>query len=160
MHQALATEAQIERIHERIESGESMRSIARDIGCSVSTLWKALYATEERRERSARALERSAESWLDLGAEAILSSMSKSGDVDPAAARAYAQECARRAAIRNPRYRDNVQVEHRGQVSVQQLPTDDLMRIAAQALPAGDLVRLGAMDHSVSDAQSSCVDAG
>ena len=40
--------------------------------------------------------------------------MSKKGDVDPSAARAYAQECARRAAIRNPKYRDKMTTEIQG----------------------------------------------
>ena len=53
----------------------------------------------------------SAEAWLDKGLAKIESSMSKSGDVDPSAARAYAQECARRAAIRNPIYKDKAQVD-------------------------------------------------
>ena len=48
----------------------------------------------------------------------IESSLSKSGDVDPTAARAYAQECARRAAIRNPKYREQRGVEHSGEIKV------------------------------------------
>jgi hypothetical protein len=46
--------------------------------------------------------------------EAIESSMLKNSGVDPHAARAYAQECARRAAIRNPAYREKTGVEITG----------------------------------------------
>jgi len=40
--------------------------------------------------------------------------MSKSGDIDPHAARAFAQECARRASIRNPQYRERTSVDVTG----------------------------------------------
>lgn len=57
----------------------------------------------------------SAEAWLDKGLSTIGSALSKDGGIDAGAARAYAQECARRAAIRNPAYRDKQDINHGGQ---------------------------------------------
>lgn len=102
-----------EKILSRIEGGESQREIAASYKVSVSTLNGYINA-DDKCERSALAREMSAESWLDRGLDAIESALSKSGDVDPSAARAYAQECARRAAVRNPKYRDKVSAEISG----------------------------------------------
>lgn len=92
---------------ERIFSGESMPSIAASVGVSESTLSDYL-ARPEHIELSARARQDSAEAWLDRGLACIASALPKDGGIDASAAKAYAQECARRAAIRNPRYRDKV----------------------------------------------------
>ena len=144
VHQALATRQQIDEVLERIECGESMRDIADSIGCNVATLCRHLDgrvegAVPDIAQRSARAREESAEAWLQRGREVIASALSKSGDVDPSAARAYAQECARMAAIRNPRYRDKVGIEHSGKVATApDLSTDELLRIAAQAAQKPD----------------------
>jgi hypothetical protein len=73
-----------------------------------------LSANAEIAERSARARSISAEAWLDRGLAAVESAMQKDGNVDATAAKAYAQECARRAAIRNPAYRDKIQQEISG----------------------------------------------
>jgi transcriptional regulator with XRE-family HTH domain len=97
----------LEAILARIEEGDSQAEIARDLGVSASVL-SGFLNREENAERSARARQASAEAWLDKGLAVISSSLPRRGDVDPAAARAYAQECARRAAIRNPAYRDKV----------------------------------------------------
>lgn len=101
----------IDEILERIEQGESMRQIANDLGVNVSTVSRWLDADEQ---RSARAMRRSAEAWLDRGLGAIEQAMNRSSGIDPTAARAYAQECARRAAIRNPHYREQQSVQHVG----------------------------------------------
>jgi transcriptional regulator with XRE-family HTH domain len=90
-----------------IEAGKSQADIAAELGIGVATL-STFLNRDENAERSARARQSSAEAWLDKGLAVISSSLSRSGDVDPSAARAYAQECARRAAIRNPAYRDKV----------------------------------------------------
>ena len=90
----------------RIEQGDSYMQIASDLGCSRATIYDALSLADPSGDNSARAQAKSAEAWLDKGLAAISSALSKSGDVDASAARAYAQECARRAAIRNPAYRD------------------------------------------------------
>jgi hypothetical protein len=66
----------------------------------------------ENKERSARALHISAEGWLDRGLDELLAS-----DKDTAhRARYIAQECARRAAIRNPKYRDKL--DHTGEIDI------------------------------------------
>ena len=103
----------IEAICQRIEAGETQREIATSMGCEVSQLNGWLNDVVHV-ERFARAKAASAESWLDRGLEVIASALAKDGNVDSGAARAYAQECARRAAIRNPKYRDKQQHEHTG----------------------------------------------
>jgi hypothetical protein len=69
---------------------------------------------EKNRDHSARALLNSAESWLDRGFEAIVKADASDGrySAEIQKARAIAQECARRAAIRNPRYSDRQTVQH------------------------------------------------
>jgi hypothetical protein len=57
----------------------------------------------------------SAEAWLDKGLQTIASALRREDGIDASAARAYAQECARRAAIRNPAYRDKQDINHGGQ---------------------------------------------
>jgi hypothetical protein len=103
----------IDAICARIECGESQAEIARSLELSAATLSTWLNQPE-RAERSARAREMSAEAWLDRGLEAIESALSKTGTVDASAAKAFAQECARRAALRNPRYVDKTAHEHSG----------------------------------------------
>ena len=88
-----------------IERGESQASIALALHISVGTLSNWLN-TPERLERSARARQASAEAWLDKGFNYLLQSLQRSSGIDSNAARALAQECARRAAIRNPAYRE------------------------------------------------------
>jgi len=103
----------IDAICQRIEAGESQVEIQRGLKVSIAAL-NAFLKLPGNLECSARARSISAESWLDKGLAAIESSMSKSGDIDPHAARAYAQECARRAAIRNPQYRERTSVDVTG----------------------------------------------
>lgn len=103
----------LEAVCERIENGESQAEIAKSIGVSPSTL-SAWLNLPENAERSARAREASAESWLDRGLGKLEAACDKSSGIDASAARAYAQECARRAAIRNPRYVEKTAHEHAG----------------------------------------------
>ncbi len=118
----------IDAICERIESGESDGEIARSLGMSTGTVNQWLNRPENA-VRSARARESSAESWLDRGLETIASALRREAGIDASAARAYAQECARRAAIRNPRYRDKVSVD--ADVTVTELtPAERAERIA------------------------------
>ncbi|SRR5213593_2044801 len=70
--------------------------------------------SEQAIQRSARAMRQSAEAWLDRGMRVLQDALDKKGNVDPTAARAYAIECARRAAIRNPQYRERNHVELSG----------------------------------------------
>lgn len=108
-----AADLDVEKIIEAISNGKTYREIAEEEGCSISTVHKALNS-DEWRERSARARENSAEAWLDRGLDVLEKALQKGGETDATAARAYAQECARRAAIRNPKYRDKQQLEHSG----------------------------------------------
>ena len=93
----------IEAIAGRIEAGETMSEIARSLQINISTLsrWLRLGDNEQ---VSARAREASAEAWLDRGLETVASALDKQSGIDASAAKAYAQECARRAALRNPKY--------------------------------------------------------
>ena len=108
----------IETILERIEQGESMREIAHSIGVNVSTVSRWLDSDPQTEQQSARAMSRSAEAWLDRGLQAVQDAMPRASGIDSSAARAYAQECARRAAIRNPQYRDQQAVTHTGAINV------------------------------------------
>lgn len=101
----------LDEICARIESGDTQRELAIDIGVDVGTLNRWLGSTEEYIQQSARARSLSAEAWLDRGLECIASALHKDAGIDASAARAYAQECARRAAVRNPAYRDKVEVD-------------------------------------------------
>ena len=108
----------IETILERIEQGESMREIAHSIGVNVSTVSRWLDSDPQTEQQSARAMSRSAEAWLDRGLQAVQDAMPRASGIDSSAARAYAQECARRAAIRNPQYREQQAVTHTGAINV------------------------------------------
>jgi hypothetical protein len=112
---------------ERIYEGDSQASIAKQLGVSAGHLSESLDAAYPTlthpaagsiRERSARARAASAEAWLDKGLQevydAIYDPSYKGSGRDSGAARAYAQECARRAAIRNPAYREKTGVEITG----------------------------------------------
>jgi transposase-like protein len=126
-------EVGLEPICQRIEGGESQAEIARSLGVSPSVLSTWLNR-DENAERSARAREASAESWLDRGLEPLEQALRKDSGIDPAAAKAYAQECARRAAIRNPRYVEKTAHQHSGGLKIQavtDLTDDDLAAIAA-----------------------------
>lgn len=96
----------IDDICRRIESGETYREIARDLGCSSSTLTDWLHRADNA-ERSARARELSAEGLLDRGLQTLIDANADSPaalNAEISRARAIAQELARRAAIRNPKY--------------------------------------------------------
>lgn len=93
-------------IESQMIGGQSQAEIARALFVDPGDLSRTLSATDERAQRFARARAASAEAWLDRGLTVIGSSLQRNGPIDPTAARAYAQECARRAAIRNPQYRD------------------------------------------------------
>lgn len=102
-----------ETLIERLLDGKTYREMAAEFGVSASTVCAWLNA-DDLAERSARAREQSAEAWLDRGLEYLESALDKESGKDAGAARALAQECARRAAVRNPQYRDKQQLEHSG----------------------------------------------
>ena len=105
----------IETILERIEEGESQAQIAASIGVGKTTVNRWL---DQVPDRSARAALRSAEAWLDKGTEVLERALHRDSNLDPSAARALAQEYARRAAIRNPQYREQQAVTHTGAINV------------------------------------------
>ena len=109
-------EVGIYKLCERIEAGESYRDLAESLGIAVSNI-HAYLCLPHHLELSTKARKDSAEAWLDKGLAVITSSLLKSGDIDPAAARAYAHECARRAGVRNPVYKDKAQVDLHVKVS-------------------------------------------
>jgi len=104
----------LDAVLDRIMDGESQAEIARSLGITPGRLSQLLSADEEIAKRSAFARSMSAEAWLDRGLEAVASAMDKTGNIDASAARAFAQECARRAAIRNPAYSDKQRHEVTG----------------------------------------------
>lgn len=107
---------------DRIESGESQADIAKALCVSPATLCVSIgkwcddsnvddATRSERAKLFARARLASAEAWLDRGLTVLHGALDKGpNSYDASAARAYAQECARRAAIRNPAYRDKADV--------------------------------------------------
>lgn len=105
-------------IIERIYEGDSQADIARALNRSTGCVSMWLDCDERTIERSARARTASAEAWLDKGLAmvqaAIFDPSFKGEGMDAGAARAYAQECARRAAVRNPAYRERTGVELTG----------------------------------------------
>jgi hypothetical protein len=115
-----------------IESGMSQREVAAEFRVSLPSL-NAYLNSEAYAERSAHARRDSAEAWLDKGLQAIEAAMLKTGPMDVQAARAYAQECARRAAIRNPQYREHSKVEHSGSVSRADALTDEELQAVIDA---------------------------
>lgn len=112
----------------RIEAGETMTEIARAIGVSFGTLSMWL-RSDDNFAISARAREASAEAWLDRGLETVASALDKQGGIDASAAKAYAQECARRAALRNPKYIEKTAHDISGTLS---LSIADAIRQAKQ----------------------------
>lgn len=100
----------IDAICERIENGETYTEIAQSIGCNVAQVHRWINSDDDRAQASARARTASAEQWLDRGLAPLRDALQKNGDIDASAARAYAQECARRAAIRNPQYGDSTTI--------------------------------------------------
>ncbi len=107
----------LDAICARIEVGESQREIARALDVDHSRLVRWL-AKDENKERAAAAREASAEAWLDRGLEAVERALRKDSGYDANAARAFAQECARRAALRNPRYVEKTAHEHSGNLRI------------------------------------------
>lgn len=110
----------IEDVLARIASGESQAEIARSLNIGASTLSERLSATPEIAERSARARSISAEAWLDRGLDYVLNENN-----DANRARIVAQECARRAALRNPAYREKQAVDLSGDMTTR-IVIDDM----------------------------------
>lgn len=103
-------DALVDWVLEQIVEGESQKDIATSLNRSAGCVSLWLMRDEATIIRSEHARKCSAEAWLDKGLQAVYDAMSdpayKGTGTDSGAARAYAQECARRAAIRNPAYRE------------------------------------------------------
>jgi len=99
----------IDAICERIESGESQSEISQSLGFDKSHLTRWINRDPQRSARAQAAREASAEAWIDRGIARLDQACDKLSGIDPTAARAYAQECARRAAQRNPKYRETTE---------------------------------------------------
>lgn len=104
----------IDAICARIADGEDDGSIAASLSMARMSLRQWI---KERGHEVAISSARgeSAEAWLDKGLQTISTALRREDGIDAGAARAYAQECARRAAIRNPAYRDKQDINHGGQ---------------------------------------------
>lgn len=117
---------------ERTANGETYREIAKAYSVDPMTIYRAIERADETLQSAhARARAISAEAWLDRGLEAIEAAARKDSEYDVGAARAYAQECARRAAIRNHAYRDapTVAVTVDARKSAAHMTDDELARI-------------------------------
>lgn len=103
---------------DRIYEGDSFHAIAQRLGYTQGRISQWMGRDEETVNRSARAMAASAEAWLDKGLAAVEAAIDdpayQGAGKDSGASRAYAQECARRAAIRNPKYREKTGVEVSG----------------------------------------------
>ena len=133
----------MDKVLQMIESGMRQLEIAQEFHVSKPSL-NAYLNSDAYADRSARARLESAEAWLDKGLQAIKDAMDKSSGLDATAARAYAQECARRAAIRNPRYNERLSVDLTAKVTTNaQLTEAELMEIAARGKTPGGVVQKG-----------------
>jgi predicted transcriptional regulator len=125
----------IDEIAAMIEEGHSQVQVAQTLGVRQSTLNEWLHSRPDRSARARAAMSASAEAWLDNGLRYLLDAPADMAEIGRA--KALAQECARRAAVRNPAYRDKVDHTYAGQIthSVEQMTRQQLEQIAAQGLP-------------------------
>ena len=125
----------LQALTELITDGLTYREIGAKFGVNASTVCRWLAVDDAALQQSARAREESAEAWLDRGLDYLERSLDKASGLDAGAARALAQECARRAAIRNPRYRDSSNMELTGKgggpLQSVNLSADEFSKIAA-----------------------------
>jgi transcriptional regulator with XRE-family HTH domain len=95
-----------------ITSGRTQAEIARELGVNVATLNKWLHSDPKRSARAKTAMAASAEALLDRAHDGLLEAPSDASEI--ARWRALEQHYARRAAIRNPMYRERTGVEVSG----------------------------------------------
>ena len=98
-------------ILDQIRDGKSHKEISTGLGVSHGTLCGWL-SQPEHFDQSARAMLASAEAWLDRGLDAI------EHNEDAHRGRYIAQECARRAGIRNMHYRERMGIDAKVSASV------------------------------------------
>ena len=107
-----------------------MTEIANELGCNVGTLSRWLRLDAQRSARADIVMSESAESWLDRGLQALTEAASDNAEIQRA--RAIEQHCARRAAVRNPAYRDRVDVSLRKPSDYVDMTTAELIALARQ----------------------------
>lgn len=105
-------EIDTERALRLVEEGLSYDDIALQMGVDRKTVIARLDELPDSAHAHARS--NSAEAWLDRGLSKLEEALDKNGDTDSSAARAYEQACARRAALRNPAYRESSKTEITG----------------------------------------------
>jgi len=106
----------------RLESGQSNREIAAEMGISEHAVRMWIGADETRSARAKISRHESAAGWMDRGLMAIASLPPEATPAQVAQMREMAQHCRRMAAIRDPRgYGERVQadVEHSGGLTVE-----------------------------------------
>jgi len=129
----------IDHILDLIYAGQSQTEIARNLNISVASLNGYIHSRPEWSARAKQVYQESAESWIDRGHAYLVEAASDNAEIQRA--RALEQHCARRAAIRNPRYRDKVDVQHsRQQGDYVGLSDAELLSMAQQYRAALPLV--------------------
>lgn len=119
-------------IIDRIEGGDSIASIARELECNRSVLWRWLNADEQRSARSVRARQLAAFAWDERAEQGI------NDAADPfelARAKEMAHHYRWRASKIAPKqYGDKIETTHLGTIAIARDLTDnDLANIAAGA---------------------------
>lgn len=105
----MKAEIDTEQALQMVEDGKSYAEIAREFNVSTTTLRARLDEVSDSAHARARSI--SAEGWLDRALNGL--EMAQSSE-EITKARYIAQECARRAALRNPAYREKTAHEHTG----------------------------------------------
>ena len=95
-----------------VTDGKTYDEIAKEMNVCRATVLNKLGAFDDSAHARARSI--SAESWLDRGLSSLQEALDKNGSTDAGAARAYDHACARRAALRNPLYRESKTTELTG----------------------------------------------
>ena len=102
-------------ILEQIMGAKSILEFAKEHKLPYGSVWNWLFLHDaDRSVRAKYAMTASAESWTDRGLQALQEAPADQAEI--ARARAIEQHCARRAAIRNPQYRDKADIDISGQV--------------------------------------------
>lgn len=123
----------LQPILDRIECGESQSEIAREFKVDVSELNRFLHRDAHSSARARLAMLSSAESWIDRGHNYLLDAPADNAEIQRA--RALEQHCARRAAIRNPAYRDKVDMAHSVAPGSALGMSDDELLLIARRVP-------------------------
>lgn len=102
-------------IIERMECGDSIATIASDIGVSRSMLWRWLNENEDRSARNARARQLAAAAWVDKAEKELDEAMDIFG---LAKAKEKAHHYRWHARVTDPQYGDKIDMKHSGDFKV------------------------------------------